>query len=200
MGARKPLVHLHVSEGEDISVPVSVARKLDADSELAVDSRAELLYHVGEVSDASCWEKLVDLVSRRDYSTSEMVTRLTREGYSRVRAESRVERACELKIMNDARFAEYFIRAKVSAGWGPVRIERELSRRGVEAREVEGWPDAFFEDDDIEARARELLACKSVPEKNAYAKFVRFLVSRGYPVAVAKDAARARIHCEEQEF
>lgn len=194
MGSRKPLARLVVSEGEGISVPVVVARRLEKLEETGYGSRAELLYHVGEVSDACCWEKLVDLVSRRDYSTAEMTTRLMREGYSRSRSESRVAHACELKIMSDERFAEYFIRAKVGAGWGPVRIERELSRRGIEASEVVGWPDAFFERDDVEGRARELLARKSVPEKNAYAKFVRFLVSRGYPTGVAKDAALARIH------
>lgn len=199
MGARKPLARIVVSEGEGLQVPVAVARRLDAMDDVAWGSRAELLYHVGEVSDACCWEKLVDLVSRRDYSTSEMASRLVREGYSRARAEGRVEYACELKIMSDARFAEYFIRAKVAAGWGPVRIERELSRRGIEASEVAGWPEAFLEQDDVSERASKLLARKAVPEKNAYAKFVRFLVSRGYPMAIAKEAALDRIHGDEGE-
>ena len=47
--------------------------------------------------------------------------------------------------------------------------------------------------DDVSARAREALERKRVPEKNAYPKLVRFLVSRGYSLSVAKDAVSARL-------
>ena len=52
--------------------------------------------------------------------------------------------------------------------------------------------------DDVSARAREALERKRVPEKNAYPKLVRFLVSRGYSLSVAKDAVSARL-AEESE-
>ena len=193
MGSRKPLATVALDGGESLGVPVPVARRLDSPRESEPASRAELLYRIRELSDECAWAKLVDLVSRRDYSRKEASDRLSREGYSASCVEQTVQRACESRIINDARFAEYFVRAKVSAGWGPLRIKRELSHRGISVEDVPGWPDEFFDDGGPAERAREVLSSKTIPEKNAYAKLVRFLVSRGYPLSVAKDAVSDRL-------
>ena len=82
---------------------------------------------------------------------------------------------------------------KLACGWGPVRLERELARRGIVLEEVAGWPEEFLEGDDVSDRAAQLLATKRIPEKNAYPKLVRFLASRGYPLSVCKDAVSRRL-------
>lgn len=199
MRARKPQATIVVEGSEPIRLPVAVARKLEASDAPMPSSRAELLYNVRVAADECAWAKLIDLVSRRDYSSREAAERLVREGYSSACAQRVVERAVSSRIVNDARFAEYFVRAKVAAGWGPMRIERELSRRGVSAQDVVGWPEEFFGDEGPEQRARELLECKAVPSVNAYPKLVRFLVSRGYPISVAKAAVSERLADEGQE-
>ncbi len=74
-----------------------------------------------------------------------------------------------------------------------MRIERELSRRGVPIEDVAGWPDEFFGDEGPTQRARELIERKPVPRENAYPKLVRFLVSRGFSLSVAKDVVSERL-------
>ena len=83
MGARKPLARIETADSEPIFVPVCVARRLDGADGPEPGSRAELLYEVRTLSDECAWSKLVDLVSRRDYSQKEAADRLVREGFSR---------------------------------------------------------------------------------------------------------------------
>lgn len=196
MGARKPLATIALADGEVLHVPVPVAHMLVSDDAKVPESRAELMWQVRETAEKVAWSRVVDMVSRREYSSEEARSRLVRDGFSTSCAERVVTRAQELRIINDARFAEAFVRSKLSQGWGPVRIERELSRRGVEAADVEGWPDAFLEETgegDVLERARAAVAKRRVPEKNPYPKLVRYLVSRGYPVGIATSVAKERI-------
>lgn len=193
LGARKPMAQVLVGDGESIAIPVAVARALNASDSPEPESRAELFYRIREAADVCAWARLVDLASRREHSCAEVLGRLRDAGYTPECAERAVERGRDKRILNDMRFADSFARSKAACGWGPLRIERELRNRGVEPSEMPGWPDEYLGEDPAQERALELLRRKRMPEKNAYAKFVRFLASRGYSLAVAKDAARARI-------
>lgn len=184
---------------ETVLVPVAVARALDSSDEPEPTCRAELLYRVRETADACAWAKLVDLASRREHASEEVRQRLVRDGYSRTCAERVVERGIASHIVSDKRFVDSFVRMKLASGWGPVRIERELSRRGIDTSELEGWPEAFLGESSPLERARELLARKRVPDKNAFPKLMRFLVSRGYQVSVAREAVSARLSEEADE-
>ena len=82
------------------------------------------------------------------------------------------------------------MRSKCYAGWGKLRIERELSRKGIDARELPGWPESYFEDEDEKARAIELASRRRLTGKNDFQKIVRFLCGKGYPMNVSMDAAR----------
>ena len=92
-------------------------------------------------------------------------------------------------VIDDMRFADVYIRTKVSAGWGSRRIERELSQKGIEASDVPGWPYEYFDMDDERERAYQLASRRRLSGKNDYAKIVRFLVARGFGMGDAKDAA-----------
>lgn len=192
IGQRKPLARIEVDGHEPLHVPVPVARKLES-AEDEPGSRAELLFRVREAADACAWQRVIDMAARREYSSKEAADKLKFDGYSASCSEAAVARAREKRVIDDSRFAESFVRMKLACGWGPVRLERELRQRGVELRDVPGWPDEYLEDDSVEDRARELIATKRVPEKNAYEKLVRFLASRGYPLGVAKSVVSDKL-------
>lgn len=205
LGAKKPRATVEISSGcdeseswapERIHVPVAVARALDASDGPEPTCRAELLYCIRERADACAWARVVDMASRREHSASEAVARLVRDGYSSTCAERAVERAKVARIIDDGRFVDSFVRAKLASGWGPLRIERELSLRGIEVGELPGWPDAYAGDGSTKDRALELLSRRRIPDKNAYPKLVRFLASKGYPLSVAKDAVAERLACD----
>ena len=194
LGGRRPkgtLVIVGEEGAEHMSAPVAALKALDKRLEGLPEppaSRAELLFHLRTVSEECAMARVARLVERRDYSRKEVADKLAEDGYSRSCIDRVVERACSCRLVDDARFADVFIRTKVYAGWGAARIARELARRGVDVASVEGWPHEYLVLEDEADRAYELVSTRRVPAKNAYAKLVRFLAARGFSLG---DATRA---------
>ncbi|MCR5393043.1 MAG: recombination regulator RecX [Olsenella sp.] len=186
---------------ERMSVPVAVARCLDSKArgrDLLPSSRAELLYAMGEASRKCAMERAAALVDRRDYSEEELSARLKRDGYAPQTVEYTCRRSVECGLVDNARFADAFIRSKLSQGWGRVRIERELSRRGVDTADVPGWPDLYLTQESEEETAYELASRRRLTGKHDYEKLVRFLSTRGFPLGLATRTAR-RVIDEERD-
>lgn len=178
---------------ETMSLPLTVARSLERKrrtGELDPSSRAELLYDVGQISSAKAMDRVAKLVDRRDYSSKEAADKLRQDGYGAKVVEATIARATEAHLIDDCRFAEVYVRTKVYAGWGMRRIERELSRRGIEAQDLPGWPYEYLDPEDERSRALDVARRHRVSGKNQLQKMVRFLVGRGFSTAVAYDVAR----------
>lgn len=177
---------------ETIAVPVAVGKRLASLSEegFVPGSRAELLHRLREVSGQCAHARMEALVGRRDYSVAELAQRLREDGYSRPIVDEVVSRAEEVGIVDDVRYGAAFARSKVLAGWGSVKIERELSRRGVDVAKIPGWPEEFLSVDDERERALALASRRRLTGKNDYQKIVRFLCGRGYSVGLATTVAR----------
>ena len=129
-------------------------------------------------------------MGRRDYSRIELRDRLSSDGYPTSVVEQVVSRACEVGLVDDARYGAAFARSKILAGWGRLRIERELSRRGVDVSEVAGWPEEFFNADEERERALALASRRRLSGRNDYQKLVRFLCTRGFAASLATSVAR----------
>ncbi|MCK0768904.1 regulatory protein RecX [Chromohalobacter canadensis] len=123
----------------------------------------------------------IRLLARRDYSRAELVSRLTTRGHERADIALTLDGLAEEGLQSDARFAEQFVRSRLSRGQGEMKIRAELSSRGItdemaqEALESEG-PDWYR------------LACEALAkrfdspgrEPRERAKRERFLASRGF--------------------
>ena len=195
-GRGRPRACLRISSAthgdECLSVPVAVGKRLDSLSreQEGPSGRSELIYLLKELSSECAHARMEDLVGRRDLSRLELVERLLQDGYRDEVAERIAERACEVGIIDDARYGAAFARSKVLAGWGRVRIERELERRGVDASAIPGWPDEFTSEEDERERAVALASRRRLTGKNDYQKIVRFLCSRGFAVGLSTSVAR----------
>lgn len=197
LGAKKPKARIESQGFEPIYLAAIVARQLRKQlKERTLQepaSHAELLYDIKQLSGQCAYQKILDMISRREYSSDEALSRLIKEGFTQSCAQEAVERALGAGLINNKRFADSFIRSKIYMGWGPIRIERELSQRGIDPSAVVGWPEDYLGSDSVSEAARDLLASKSVPSKNAYQKLVRYLVSKGYSLSVAKSATLERL-------
>lgn len=197
LSGRPPRATLRVSTSErgeerrqlPVAVGRRLARVLEGDG-VQPASRAELLYLVGELERSCGHERVEALVGRRDFSTHELAERLSRDGYPGSVAEELVARASSCGLVDDGRYAAAFVRSKVAAGWGRAKIARELSRRGIEAEEVVGWPDEFFDAGEERARALDLASRRRLTGKNDFARTVRFLCGRGFSYGLAAEVAR----------
>lgn len=196
LGSSRPkaIVRLSDSEGEERwVVPAAVGKSMSLfykDCGGRIGSRAELAYEVKRASLTAGKKRIESLLNRRDYSTKELLNKLRDDGFSSAVSAQLVDDAVASNLVNDVRFAEVYVRSKCYAGWGKLRIERELSRKGIDARELPGWPESYFEDEDEKARAIELASRRRLTGKNDFQKIVRFLCGKGYPMNVSMDAAR----------
>lgn len=174
-------------------VPASVGKSMSLfckDCGGVIGSRAELAYEVKRTSLSAGKKRIESLLNRRDYSTAELLDKLKEDGFSSSVSSQLVDEAVATNLVNDSRFAEVYVRSKCCAGWGRLRIERELSRKGIEARDLPGWPESYFEDEDEKARALELASRRRLTGKNDFQKMVRYLCGKGYPMNVSMDVAR----------
>lgn len=146
-----------------------------------------------ELESRVCFTALTEMQSRREHSSHEVRSKLQQHGFRVTSIDAAIERALDLKFLDDARFMASFIDERLRRGWGRRKIELELKRRGVDPRALPGYPEAFFSAEDDAERARQLLQRKSVPETRAFEKLVRHLVGKGFSFDVAARAARERI-------
>ena len=178
---------------EELVIPVSVGKRLSSLHEsgsACVSTRGELLRLLDALSQECGRLRVEDLVGRRELSSSELVSKLREDGYPQGVCDGLVARARECGLIDDARFGAAFARSKALSGWGRLKIERELARRGVSTDSIEGWPDDFASADEERDRALALAQRRRLTGKNDYARIVRFLCGRGFSPSIAGDVAR----------
>lgn len=174
-------------------VPVAVARVLKSrydKGELEVEGYCNLKETIESLSLECAWKRLLNLIDLRDYSSKEADEKLLMDGYSEQVRIATVERGRSCHLIDDSRFGEFFVRGKISVGWGRDRIARELERRGIDPSSVPGWPDEYFSDEDEYERARAIALRKHLSGKDDFPRIMRALASKGFPSSIAYRVAR----------
>lgn len=167
-----------------IRVPKSVARAFGSGDHSFVDVD-ELTEYIDALKTEACWSRLVSIVNGRERTGKELVSRLEAEGFEISTSQATVRRARECGLVDEARYAEVFITTSIRKGWGKDKIEHTLRERGADPHSVEGYPGAFFSENDEVNRAIAALSKKRVPDVNSRQKLVRFLLGRGFSMPVA---------------
>ena len=199
--SQKPMasVSLSLDNGacREIVVPERVGKlmvkgefSLPLPEEEAFDAIHELEYRV-------CLAQLTDMLSRRDHSIGELVSKLKAYGYRDAEVDRALRSAEEKRYVDDARFTATFIQQRIARGWGRRKIELELRRRSIDVGEIDGYPDAFFNEEDDLSRAIAVLEKKRIPDDRAREKLTRVLVSRGFSYQVARAAVSKRLEPDE---
>ncbi|MGQ7246660.1 regulatory protein RecX [Halomonas sp. V046] len=79
-------------------------------------------------------EDAVRLLARREYSRQELSQRLATKGHAADVIVDTLARLADLDLQSDERFAESFVRSRLTRGQGPVKILADLGGRGIERR------------------------------------------------------------------
>ena len=77
-------------------------------------------------------ESAMRLLVRREHSVRELSEKLRKRGFGHRMVAEVLVRLKEQNLQSDARYAESLSRSRLSQGYGPIRIEYELSQQGVE--------------------------------------------------------------------
>ena len=124
----------------------------------------------------------MDLLARREYSRRELLERLHRkfpedsaDTFNEV-----IDTLAEEGLQSDERFAESYIRLRVSRGQGPMKIAYELLQRGI----PDSHAQPLLEDYDWATLAEEVLLKKfghtEPHDFEEKARMARFLQQRGF--------------------
>ena len=125
----------------------------------------------------------MDLLARREHSVLELQRKLRQRGADLQLIDTELQRLQDEGLLSEQRYLESYIRSRALSGRGPVRIREELAQRGLARHEVE----QALEETEIDWHEQLLdlwqrkFGEKPVDQKG-YAKQVRFLLYRGYPM------------------
>jgi regulatory protein len=169
--------------------------------------------HVGDEIDGARLEALeakdggwkardaaLSLLSHRSRSATELKRRLKRKGFEPEMAESTVERMEELGMVDDASFAESFVRDRVRLRpHGRRRLKAELRAKGVDDDTARAAIDEVMEREDASEADLARAACarwKPRPGEEpgrARRRLQGFLARRGFGGEVVRDVVREKL-------
>ena len=136
----------------------------------------------------------MDYLARREHGRTELLNKLTKFGFDSNTADDAVAELIDDGLQSDTRFAEAFIRSRITQGKGPAKIRADLRERGLR----DGVIDAGIENAQqdwialaLDVRLKKFGLEQPADFKNK-ARQMRFLQSRGFEsdqiqVAVAAD-------------
>jgi regulatory protein len=147
------------------------------------------------------WDYALGLLGRQAYSAAELGRRLVRRGLAQAETDRVIARLQELSLLDDARYAEAFVRSRRGAK-GTLALRRELGRKGVADHHVEAALGEAGEPDQLAAALAVLDthawrfadAAGDDPDaaRRARARAAAFLARRGFaPDDVAAALERA---------
>ncbi len=125
----------------------------------------------------------LDLLVRREHSREELRRKLAARGFEGAEIRSALDRLEAERLQSDARFAESYIFARQSRGFGPIRIRMELGERGVADAVIDEHLDASASQwrELLYAQYRKRYGNEPVREYKERARRARFLQQRGFP-------------------
>lgn len=124
----------------------------------------------------------IALLAGREHSRQELRNKLLRYSDDSALLEQVLEQLQADNLQSDARYADSFVRSRISRGQGPLRIRQELRQRGVEHSLIE----QVLQDNEVDwaalalAQRRKRFGREPVSEPKAYARQSRFLAYRGF--------------------
>ncbi|MBR7889786.1 recombination regulator RecX [Marinomonas sp. A79] len=79
----------------------------------------------------SIFDHALSFLSHREHSTKELATKLKSKGHPEEDIAETIARLQEMNYLNDQRFAEIFVRSRISKPLGSKRIMQELGQKGI---------------------------------------------------------------------
>ncbi|MBO68338.1 MAG: hypothetical protein CL398_08500 [Acidiferrobacteraceae bacterium] len=130
----------------------------------------------------ACRSVAMRFLERREYSRVELYTKLLKRGFETQVIDNLLGKLEDQELLSDWRFAKTLIVTRAESGYGPQRIRRELSDRGV-SQEIVGEAMA---DADIDwnvcvlTQAKKKFGEQSARDFPEWARRARYLEYRGF--------------------
>jgi regulatory protein len=132
---------------------------------------------------------VIRLLAMRDHSRVELERKLIERDFPQDLIAGCLDELSARGYIDDARFAEHYVRMRIQRGFGPLRIRQELRERGIDNSVLEAHLDCAESSwrkrlDDVATRKFGVLTERSNKELS---KRARFLAYRGFPAGLIRD-------------
>jgi regulatory protein len=156
---------------------LKVGRELDAalQDRLGAAADIEAAYRTG-----------LRALELRSYARGDLARRLIRKGHPRSAVDAALERVSELGLLDDAAFAQSYVRTRAARGRGPSRLTRDLLSMGVERALIDRalaaeWPEGSDRTAVPLALARKRASqLGGLPRQTKRRRVVAYLARRGF--------------------
>lgn len=152
-------------------------------------------------------QSLMRLCARSEHSSGDALRLMKRWGVADDEARKVLSQLQNERFIDDARFAEAFVRDKLNlSGWGAYKIKMSLRAKGVSREIIEEVVAPMIEATDMKERLedimqRKLRTLKYSSPYDAKSKLIRFAASRGYDMEQAVECASKLIKdIDDTEF
>ncbi len=140
------------------------------------------------------------LLVRREHTARELADKLRRKGLPAQAIDAALEEIRARGWQSDRRYAEALVRTRVEAGYGPLRIEQDLRRAGVDEAIIHDVLAAVEQPWETVAKAAWQRRFRgAVPkDRREWARQARFLQYRGFPAEIVRAVLAAAGHCGDE--
>lgn len=133
-----------------------------------------------KIQDKDVRIKVMNALARREHSEKEIYLKFISLVESKNKLLEEINKLKEEGLLSDDRFAEAYIKSRYYSGFGPVRIQYELEKKGVLQKKIEN---AFQETGlDWDSKLEKEFKKKYLPQeaKLNYDKIIKFFLYRGF--------------------
>ena len=140
-------------------------------------------------------QSLMRMCARSERSSGDALRLMKRWGVADDDARKVLARLQSERFIDDARYAEAFVRDKLNlSGWGAYKIKMSLRAKGISREVIEEVVAPMIEATDMTERLEEMMQRKMRTLKysspyDAKTKLIRFAASRGYDLEQAIECA-----------
>lgn len=78
----------------------------------------------------------MDILAMREHGRIELKRKLLRKGALPELVDAVLDQLTSDKLLSEQRYLESYIRSRVNAGYGPLRIQQELMERGISKADI----------------------------------------------------------------
>ena len=140
-------------------------------------------------------QSLMRMCARAERSSGDALRLMKRWGVNDEDARKVLVRLQTERFIDDARYAEAFVRDKLNlSGWGAYKIKMALRAKGVSKEIIEEVVAPMLADTDMRERLEDIMrrrmrTLKYTSVYDAKTKLIRFAASRGYDIDEAVECA-----------
>jgi regulatory protein len=148
-------------------------------------------------------QSLMRECARSERSSGDALRLMKRWGIADEDAQRVLSRLLADRFIDDARYAEAFVRDKLNlSGWGAYKIKSALRTKGVSKEIIDEVVAPMIESADMSGRLEEIMVrrlrtLKYTSQYDAKNKLIRFAASRGYDLDQAIECATKVTKAEE---